>query len=116
MTQPAPTPPPPTPSAVTWSDPAREAAFTHWLGRGAPPRAGAGQPAPGLGRRQLRRYLRLQGSQGARIVMDAPPTRKLRPFVQVAALMAEAGLNVPQVLEWDQATASCCSATWASTP
>jgi len=40
----------------------------------------------------------------SRIVMDAPPDKEnCEPFVKVAALMAEAGLHVPEVLEWDQA-------------
>ena len=34
--------------------------------------------------------------------MDAPPEREdCAPFVKIAGLMAEAGLNVPRVLEWD---------------
>ena len=37
-----------------------------------------------------------------RIVMDAPPDKEdSAPFVQVAQLMAEAGLHAPQVLDWD---------------
>jgi aminoglycoside/choline kinase family phosphotransferase len=41
--------------------------------------------------------------------MDAPPDKEnCRPFVQVQALMAAAGLNVPQILAWDEPTASCC--------
>ncbi|WP_082702201.1 aminoglycoside phosphotransferase family protein [Pseudacidovorax intermedius] len=40
----------------------------------------------------------------SRIVMDAPPAQEdARPFVQVAALMREAGLRVPEVLAWDEA-------------
>ena len=36
--------------------------------------------------------------------MDAPPAlENSHPFVQVAELMAEAGLRVPRILEWDQA-------------
>jgi hypothetical protein len=34
--------------------------------------------------------------------MDAPPEREnCEPFVKVAQLMADAGLNVPRVLDWD---------------
>ena len=36
--------------------------------------------------------------------MDAPPDKEnCRPFVQVDQLMAQAGLNVPQILAWDEA-------------
>ena len=35
--------------------------------------------------------------------MDAPPDQEdCAPFVQVAGLMAEAGLHVPRVLAWDE--------------
>ncbi len=35
--------------------------------------------------------------------MDAPPDKEnCRPFVQVADLMAQAGLNVPRILAWDE--------------
>ena len=105
MTQPVPNSPAAnTPAPVTWSDPAREAAFHQWLSAVAP-RHGLMPASLSLASADasFRRYLRLQGSQGARIVMDAPPDKEnCAPFVQVASLMAEAGLNVPQVLEWDQ--------------
>jgi aminoglycoside/choline kinase family phosphotransferase len=36
--------------------------------------------------------------------MDAPPDKEnCQPFVQVAALMQQAGLLAPEVLAWDQA-------------
>jgi aminoglycoside/choline kinase family phosphotransferase len=42
-------------------------------------------------------------SPASRIIMDAPPDREdCKPFVKVAALMAQAGLNVPRVLEWEE--------------
>ena len=91
------------PTAVPWSDPEREAAFHAWLARVAP---GHGlDPAtvrPASADASFRRYLRVDGAAGSRIVMDAPPEREdCRPFVQVAQLMAEAGLYVPRVLDWD---------------
>ena len=50
----------------------------------------------------FRRYFRWQGGAHSLIVMDAPPPREnCQPFVQVAALLAEAGLNVPQILAAD---------------
>ena len=50
----------------------------------------------------FRRYLRLQGEAGTLIVMDAPPPQEdVRPFVHVAGLIEQAGLNAPRVLECD---------------
>jgi aminoglycoside/choline kinase family phosphotransferase len=89
--------------AVTWPDPRREAAFNQWLSRVAP--AHGLQPAtlrPASADASFRRYLRIDGGQGSFIVMDAPPDKEdCAPFVKVAALMAEAGLHVPKVLDWD---------------
>ncbi len=53
----------------------------------------------------FRRYLRVDTVQGgSRIVMDAPPDKEnSEPFVRIAALMKGAGLNAPEVLDWDQA-------------
>src|SRR5690349_4838976 len=56
----------------------------------------------------FRRYFRLAGS-GAELVaggatviaVDAPPPEKCREFVQVAGLLADAGVHVPRVLEVD---------------
>ena len=52
----------------------------------------------------FRRYLRIDSAAGAScIVMDAPPDKEnCRPFVHVQGLMAAAGLNVPQILAWDE--------------
>ncbi|MDT4807658.1 aminoglycoside phosphotransferase family protein [Achromobacter agilis] len=50
----------------------------------------------------FRRYFRLDAGERTLIVMDAPPTHEdTRPFLQVAQLLADAGLNVPAVLEKD---------------
>ena len=50
----------------------------------------------------FRRYFRVRAGERSLIAMDAPPTHEdCRPFVQVAALMAAAGLHVPQVLAAD---------------
>ncbi len=53
----------------------------------------------------FRRYLRIDTDSGhSLIVMDAPPDEEnCQPFVQVQALMAQAGLPVPEVLAWDAA-------------
>jgi aminoglycoside/choline kinase family phosphotransferase len=93
----------PPPSAVAWSDPRREAAFHGWLARVAP--AHGLQPAtlrPASADASFRRYLRIDGAAASFIVMDAPPEREdCAPFVKIARLMADAGLNVPRVLDWD---------------
>jgi N-acetylmuramate 1-kinase len=95
----------PTPSPVTWEDPARQAAFGHWLQRLA---AAQGLlPAtlrPASADASFRRYLRLDTTHGtSRIVMDAPPAQEnCQPFVHVAGLMADAGLLVPDILAWDE--------------
>lgn len=93
----------PSPVAVTWTDPRREAGFQQWLARVAPAhglRPGTLRPASADA--SFRRYLRIDGAAGTFIVMDAPPEREdSAPFVKVAALMQEAGLLVPRVLDWD---------------
>ena len=50
----------------------------------------------------FRRYFRWQGAGRSLIVMDAPPPQEdCAPFVKVAHLLAEAHLNVPQILAAD---------------
>ena len=92
---------------VTWPDAARKAAFDAWLA----PLVGPQQLLPATLRpasadASFRRYLRIDAATGAScIVMDAPPdTENCKPFVQVRFLMAAAGLNVPQILAFDEPT------------
>ena len=89
--------------AVAWDDPARQAAFQAWLAPVA--RTHGLRPdtlRPASSDASFRRYLRLDGSGGSFIVMDAPPTHEdVRPFVAIAALIQQAGLNAPQVLAQD---------------
>ncbi len=93
-----------TPAGIGWSDAIREAAFRNWLGRIA--QAHALRPESlriASADASFRRYLRVDGDQGTRIIMDAPPDQEdCEPFVKVAGLMDQAGLNVPRVLEWDR--------------
>ena len=95
--------------AVEWSDPAREAAFRSWLERiGGSHGLRPASLRPASADASFRRYLRIDCAptlpHGSRIIMDAPPDKEnCEPFVKVAALMAQAGLHVPQVLDWDQA-------------
>ena len=94
-----------TSAAVTWSDPARQAAFQQWLGA----LVGAFdlhphtlQPASADA--SFRRYFRFDDPADGRslIVMDAPPAHEdCRPFVHVASLLAEAGVHAPRVLAQD---------------
>ena len=92
---------------VSWPDAARRAAFDAWLA----PLVGPHQLLPDTLRpasadASFRRYLRIDTATGAcRIVMDAPPDKEnCKPFVQVQGLMAAAGLNVPQILAFDEPT------------
>ncbi len=107
---PPPEEPPGTPpvtdvSAIAWADPARHADFDRWFA-GVASRHGL-DPAtlrPASADASFRRYFRAEGTQGPRIVMDAPPAQEdCRPFVTVARLLTGAGLHAPQVLEWDEA-------------
>jgi hypothetical protein len=90
---------------VHWADAARAALFTGWLQRIAP----AHGLAPDTLRiasadASFRRYLRVDAKDGTRIIMDAPPDKEdSHPFVKVAQLMLDAGLNAPRVLDWDEA-------------
>jgi len=51
----------------------------------------------------FRRYFRVRGPDGRTVIaMDAPPDKEdCRPFVHVARLLREAGLNAPEVLARD---------------
>ncbi|WP_026435595.1 aminoglycoside phosphotransferase family protein [Acidovorax sp. JHL-9] len=92
-------------SLVSWPDAARQAAFAQWLAPLVPTHQLL--PAslrPASADASFRRYLRIdRATGGSCIVMDAPPDKEnCRPFVQVQGLMAAAGLNVPQILAWDE--------------
>lgn len=94
-----------TPTAgVVWPDAARHAAFDAWLA----PLAISLQISPETLRpasadASFRRYLRLDRiGGGSLIVMDAPPDKEdCAPFAKVQALFAQAGLCVPQILDWN---------------
>lgn len=62
------------------------------------------QLAPASADASFRRYFRITIANETRIVMDAPPAQEdCRPFIKVAAMMADAGLHVPAVLASDLA-------------
>jgi aminoglycoside/choline kinase family phosphotransferase len=95
---------PPTPNApIDWPDAERHRAFAHWIesiatahGLRLDTLAQASADA------SFRRYFRIQSATGSCIVMDAPPPQEdVRPFVQIAQCIRQAGLHGPQVLEGD---------------
>jgi N-acetylmuramate 1-kinase len=103
--------PPLTPSTpVVWPDPQREAAFARWLEGIAGPHGLIPESLrPASADASFRRYLRIDVAPtpggGSRIIMDAPPDKEdCRPFVKVSRLMGDAGLNVPRIIEWDEAS------------
>ena len=58
--------------------------------------------APASADASFRRYFRVTADGKTWIAMDAPPPQEdCRPFVRVAALMRETGLNVPHVVAQD---------------
>jgi hypothetical protein len=92
--------------SVTWTDPARQVVFDRWLSglttaQGLLPASLRVASADA----SFRRYLRVNSVDGgSRIVMDAPPDKEnSEPFVRIAALMQDTGLQAPKVLNWDQA-------------
>ncbi|MDR2328006.1 MAG: phosphotransferase, partial [Comamonas sp.] len=91
---------------VVWADAARAAQFDQWLAAVAA-RHGLRAESVRLASADasFRRYLRVDDLQGGtRIIMDAPPDKEnSESFVKVQALLAEASLNAPQVLDWDAA-------------
>ncbi len=105
--------------AIVWPSPEREAAFHRWLA-GVAPRHGIDIHSLALASSDasFRRYFRVAcgngdgngnghgdhtgGAFNSLIVMDAPPPQEdVRPFVHVAGLVAQAGLNAPRVLAAD---------------
>jgi aminoglycoside/choline kinase family phosphotransferase len=91
---------------LVWADPDRERAFTLWFDALAPAQGLLPDTLrPASADASFRRYFRVgRAGGGDRIIMDAPPDREdSRPFVKVAALMTDAGLQSPRVLAWDEA-------------
>ena len=94
-----------TSSVSTPNDPAvpdaRLSELTAWLATLAPVyRLEITTLRPASADASFRRYFRLDASDRTLIVMDAPPDKEdCRPFIHVARLLREAGLNAPEVLE-----------------
>jgi aminoglycoside/choline kinase family phosphotransferase len=99
--------PAPPANPILWADPQRAAVFEGWLaGIAAAHRLLPGTVRLASADASFRRYFRVDTEEaaGTRIVMDAPPDKEnSEPFVQVARLMADAGVTAPRVLEWDRA-------------
>ncbi|MFT3858843.1 MAG: phosphotransferase [Aquabacterium sp.] len=91
---------------IAWADPARQQAFGAWLAQVA--QAHGLQPdtvRSASADASFRRYFRVDAVQGASlIVMDAPPDKEnCHPFVAVDRLLDAGGVNVPHILQWDEA-------------
>lgn len=95
-----------TDTPIVWTDPARQHTFSLWLNAQAQAHGLATDTVrPASADASFRRYFRVDAANGQScIIMDAPPAQEdCRPFVKVAALMADAGLRAPGVLAWDEA-------------
>ncbi len=92
-------------ATVTWTDPQRQAWFNDWLSAlEGPHQLLRATLRPASVDASFRRYFRVDSANGSCIIMDAPPDKEdCRPFVNIAGLMAAAGLRVPQVLAWQPA-------------
>ena len=93
---------------IVWSDPGRAAFFAQWLSvTSAASQLDQATLRLASADASFRRYFRIDRidrAAGSCIIMDAPPALEdCAPFVKIAALMAEAGLNAPRVLAWDKA-------------
>ena len=95
------------PSALPSADPTapdvRRAALSEWLVKLRPSYGLELETLrPASADASFRRYFRVNASAASLIAMDAPPDKEdSRPFIHVARLLREAGLNAPQVLEAD---------------
>ena len=91
---------------LAWSDPARQQAFDGWFANAcAQHQLQAGSLRLASADASFRRYFRVDSLDAASscIIMDAPPAQEdCAPFVKVAALMRDAGLQAPRVMAWDE--------------
>ena len=86
----------PSPPAADARLPLLEEWLAHVL-RGTPHRL-----EPASADASFRRYFRVFSGNRTLVAMDAPPEREdCRPFIKVAALLREAGLNAPEVVAED---------------
>ncbi len=90
---------------IVWEDTQRAQNFSAWLQSVSAQHAlVAASVRPASADASFRRYFRVDVQNGAScIIMDAPPAQEnCQPFVDIAALMAQAGLKVPSILAWDK--------------
>lgn len=58
--------------------------------------------APASADASFRRYFRITNAKSTYIVMDAPPEKEdCKPFIRIATILFDFGLNVPQILKQD---------------
>jgi N-acetylmuramate 1-kinase len=91
-------------SAILWADAQREKNFEAWLKSiSLQHQLNAETLRPASADASFRRYFRLDSSTASYIIMDAPPAQEnCQPFVDIAHLMTQAGLQVPEILAWDE--------------
>ena len=97
-------------ATVSWADPSRENAFQNWLKNvNASHHLLPATLRSASADASFRRYFRIDrqntdGASASLIIMDAPPAQEnSQAFVDIARLMAQAGLHVPDILAWDEA-------------
>ena len=58
--------------------------------------------APASADASFRRYFRITNNESSYIIMDAPPAKEdCKPFIRIATILFDFGLNVPQILKQD---------------
>ncbi|MBP8872875.1 MAG: phosphotransferase [Polaromonas sp.] len=92
-------------SSIIWDDYDRQSLFQSWLKTaGSNHHLSDNTLRSASADASFRRYFRIDNSLGQSfIIMDAPPDKEdCKPFAHVADLMSQAGLLVPEVLNWDE--------------
>ena len=96
------------PVKIDWPNTQRETQFLRWLDtQAANFGLSTSSVCPASADASFRRYFRVDGATGVDgpasfIIMDAPPEKEdCEPFVRIAKLMADCGLFVPKILNWD---------------
>lgn len=94
--------PAPIPSSIVWTDSTRLAQFDAWLASVAIlHHLQIATLRPASADASFRRYFRINSASKSFIIMDAPPDKEdSAPFVRAASLLGDAGLLVPQILDW----------------
>jgi len=95
---------PPANDPIHWNDDARRIEFERWLASLGEHRVDASSLRAASADASFRRYFRIDApdEHTSYIVMDAPPPHEdVRPFVQIAGLIAQAGLHAPLVVASD---------------